>query len=75
MNYNRFNYGDYSGQFITALGITLLPLLIGLIIMGIITRRLASKKGYTGYFWTGFFLHVVGLIYVAGLPDDRQRLR
>ena len=31
-------------------------------------HKLAVKKGYKGYFWTGFFWTVVGLIYVVGLP-------
>ena len=54
---------------------TLLPLvflLIFAIIMGTLTRKLARHKGYTRYFWTGFFLGVIGLIYVVGLPDRSQ---
>lgn len=43
-------------------------LLIPSIIMGIFTAKLASKKGYRGYFFTGFFFNFVGLIYVVGLP-------
>lgn len=43
-------------------------LLIPSIIMGIFTAKLASKKGYRGYFFTGFFFNLVGLIYVVGLP-------
>ena len=42
--------------------------LIPSIIMGIFTAKLASKKGYRGYFFTGFFFNLVGLIYVVGLP-------
>ncbi|MDP3446905.1 MAG: hypothetical protein Q8S22_02480 [Eubacteriales bacterium] len=38
------------------------------IIMGIFTSKLAKKKGYRGYFFTGFFFNLVGLIYVVGLP-------
>jgi uncharacterized membrane protein len=68
MDYYRYGYSD---QIITAMAMALLPFIIGLIIMGIITRKLARKKGYEGYFWTGFFLNIVGLIYVAGLPDNR----
>lgn len=45
-------------------GIALIPS----IIMGIFTAKLAKKKGYRGYFFTGFFFNVVGLIYVVGLP-------
>ena len=48
--------------------------LIPSIIMGIFTAKLAKKKGYRGYFFTGFFFNLVGLIYVVGLPlaKDRQ---
>lgn len=46
----------------------LLILLLGAIIMGILTHKLAGKKGWRGYFWTGFFLGIIGLIYVVGLP-------
>ena len=42
--------------------------LIPSIIMGIFTAKLASKKGYRGYFFTGFFFNLIGLIYVVGLP-------
>lgn len=43
-----------------------------LVITGLAAKWLAEKKGYDGYFWTGFLLSVVGLVYVAGLPDVRQ---
>ena len=42
--------------------------LIPLIIFGIFTAKLAHKKGYRGYFFTGFFFTFIGLIYVVGLP-------
>lgn len=42
--------------------------LIPSIIMGIFTAKLAGKKGYRGYFFTGFFFNFIGLIYVVGLP-------
>lgn len=42
--------------------------LIVRIIMGIFTAKLAGKKGYRGYFFTGFFFNLIGLIYVVGLP-------
>lgn len=38
------------------------------IILGIFTSKLAAKKGYFGYFFTGFFFSFIGLIYVVGLP-------
>lgn len=42
--------------------------LIPSIIMGVFTSKLAKKKGYRGYFFTGFFFNLIGLIYVVGLP-------
>jgi hypothetical protein len=53
----------------------LLGLVLVAIIWGILTTKLAHHKGYRGYFWTGFFLWMVGLIYVVGLPlSDEKRL-
>ncbi|MEA4870365.1 hypothetical protein SDC9_161961 [bioreactor metagenome] len=46
----------------------LIVLFIPAIINGILTAKLAGKKGYRGYFFTGFFFNLVGLIYVVGLP-------
>jgi len=46
--------------------------LIPSIIMGIFTAKLAKKKGYRGYFFTGFFFNLVGLIYVVGLPLSKD---
>ncbi len=48
-------------------------LLVMPIIMGILCRKLARHKGYTGYFWMGFFLGMLALIYVCGLPDLNAR--
>lgn len=47
--------------------------LIPAVIMGIFTAKLAKKKGYRGYFFTGFFFALIGLIYVVGLPLARDR--
>jgi Na+/melibiose symporter-like transporter len=47
--------------------------LIPAIIMGIFTSKLAKKKGYHGYFFTGFFFNMIGLIYVVGLPLSKDR--
>ena len=47
--------------------------LLPAIIMGIFTSKLAKKKGYRGYFFTGFFFSLVGLIYVVGLPLAQDR--
>jgi biotin transporter BioY len=50
--------------------------LLQCILVGILAQKLAAKKGYMAYFWTGFFLSILGLIYVAGLPvaDEKDRL-
>lgn len=34
----------------------------------ICAHKLAARKHYSGYFWTGFLLGIWGLLYVAGLP-------
>lgn len=47
--------------------------LIPMVIMGIFTAKLAKKKGYRGYFFTGFFFNLIGLIYVVGLPLAKDR--
>lgn len=46
--------------------------LLPAIISGILTAKLAAKKGYYGYFFTGFFFNLIGLIYVVGLPLARD---
>ena len=52
-----------------------LGLVLAAVFWGILTMKQAHRKGYRGYFWTGFFLWMVGLIYVAGLPlSDEKRL-
>lgn len=38
------------------------------LIFGLITRSVASSKGYDGGFWWGFFLGILGLIVVAVRP-------
>lgn len=39
------------------------------VVFGCLTQTLAEKKGYVNaYFWTGFLLSLIGLIYVACLP-------
>ena len=47
---------------------TFLPLVLTCLGCGIVSRLIARKKGYSGYFWTGFFLWVFGVMYVASLP-------
>ena len=39
------------------------------VVYGIFCCKLAHKKGYKGYFFTGFFWGKIGLNYVAALPD------
>ena len=61
--------------FLSAVIGALLGLALVAVIWGILTMKLAHHKGYRGYFWTGFFLGMVGLIYVVGLPlSDEKRL-
>jgi hypothetical protein len=50
-------------------------ILLNAVIWGLVSMRLARRKGYHGYFWTGFFFWFVGLIYVVGLPlSDEKRI-
>lgn len=67
-----FSYTLNSGESALAVILALLPLVLFGVIMGTLTHKLAIKKGYLGYFWTGFFLMVIGLIYVVGLPNKRS---
>lgn len=63
---------DMTNVLLTALAPAAVILLIALImqiITGILCYKLARRKGYRGYFFTGLFLGVIGLIYVVGLPD------
>lgn len=60
----------------TASNLWYLWLLIALIpgiIMGIFTAKLGKKKGYRGYFFTGFFFGMIGLVYMVGLPLAKDR--
>lgn len=52
--------------------IPLLLLLIYAICFGVLCKKLAAHKGYYGYFWTGFFLTLIGLIYIAALPVNNK---
>ena len=62
-----------AGQNMTYLLMSLLPLLLVLLIphmiCGCLCGKLSRQKGYSGHFWTGFFLGILGLLYVIGLPD------
>lgn len=56
-------------SFFSTYGIAIaIAALIPMIFYGILTAKLAAKKGYRGYFFTGFFFAIIGLIYVVGLP-------
>ena len=54
---------------ITMLVLVVFVLLFNRIVNGMLCKRLAAKKGYSGYFFTGFFWGLMGLLYVVGLPD------
>lgn len=43
--------------------------LITSVFYGCLCQRMARRKGYKGYFWTGFFLRLIGFVYVIFLPD------
>ena len=58
---------------VIAVLVVLGALLFNFILFGVLTHKLAGHKGYRGYFWTGAFLGLIGLIYVVGLPDNRRR--
>ena len=66
----RYNTAGQSAAYLLA---SLLPLLLVLLIphmiCGCLCGKLSRKKGYSGHFWTGFFLGILGLLYVIGLPD------
>jgi hypothetical protein len=67
-------YADPAYAILTILLPMILMILLYLgigVVTGLVARTLAQKKGYEGYFWTGFLLSTIGIIYVAGLPDKR----
>ena len=64
----NFLYTFKAGGSALAARLALLPFILAGVLLGTLTQKLAVKKGYKGYFWTGFFWTVVGLIYVVGLP-------
>ena len=61
------------GYLLASLFPLLLLLLIPHIIIGCLCKKLSYQKGYSGHFWTGFFLGILGLLYVIGLPDIALR--
>lgn len=61
------------GQFVRGFAAVLIVILIcwlfWKVVYGIFCMKLAHKKGYKGYFFTGFFWRRIGLNYVGNLPD------
>lgn len=71
---NTFSVPTPSGLTFVLIGVLSLLVAIGLAsIIGVLTSKLARAKGYNGYFWTGFFLQLIGLLYVIGLPMAQDR--
>ena len=60
---------------VTAIVTVLIIYALAGLITGLVSRKLARKKGYRGYFWTGFLLNRLGVIYVAGLPEKKKKRR
>ena len=56
------------------LAVYIFAALVTAVTFGMLCISLADKKGYNTYryFWLGFFLLIVGLIYVVGLPVDEE---
>ena len=65
----------YTVVMITAVVVVLIFYALMGLVTGLVSRKLARKKGYRGYFWTGFLLSVLGVIYVAGLPEKKKKRR
>lgn len=64
---------NYKGQQVFYMAAALIPLFLALfftqIVTGVFCWKLAKRKGYKGYFFTGLFFGLIGLIYVVGLPN------
>ena len=60
---------------VTAIVTVLIIYALAGLITGLVSRKLARKKGYRGYFWTGFLLNCLGVNYVAGLPEKKKKRR
>ncbi len=44
------------------------------VLLGLLAQVIAERKGHPkGWFWAGFFLSVFGVIWAAGLPDEKLR--
>ena len=71
MNF-RFD-GPSPGLVVLWVFVCILISLVPAIIAGTLCQKLAAKKGYFGYFWTGFFLGIMGLLYVGFMPEIRRQ--
>lgn len=61
----------FTSTITTALIVVGIIALVLMIIQGFLAARLAAQKGYKNgvkYFLLGFFLGLIGLVYVAGKP-------
>jgi len=65
--------GSVIAMMLSSVMLIVFILLFNRIVFGIFCKKLAGRKGYKGYFWTGFFFGLIGLIYVIGLPDMNIR--
>ncbi len=44
------------------------------VLLGLLAQGIAERKGHPkGWFWAGFFLSIIGVIWTTGLPDEKLR--
>ena len=65
-------YSSYEMSPWVALLQMIAPILFLGVLFGVVCHLVAKKKGYPGYFWTGFFFLMFGAVYVAALPVATQ---
>lgn len=76
MDYRAFpTYELYSPGSLLAIFLPILLVIALACVHAFLTMKLAAAKGYAGYFWTGFFLQTIGLLYVIGLPMAKDNAR
>mgnify|MGYP003673715496 CR=1 FL=1 len=56
------------------MGLEVLLVLVNCIIFGGLANYLGNKKNIDNAFWWGFLLGVIGLIIVAGLPTQEEKV-